>query len=105
MAKKNSYWNENEFVSYEEYAQYGISGNQYEKNWETSHKHGIDSNDMCPLCAKALKEGSYRTMIVKEAPNKVTCYYFNPSVEGTPVKVGNGCFRNLMKAYKAKYNK
>ena len=106
MAKKISFWNEDQFVSYEEYASFGISGDTYCKNYDRSEAQGVAEEDMCPLCAKALKEGSYKTLTTLVAPNGVTKYYFNPNVKGgEQVKVGNGCFKHLMEAYKKKYNK
>lgn len=104
MTRKNSYWNENEFVTYEEYASYGISGEARERNLERSMKLGISNKCMCPLCMKPIKEGSYKILIVPSDTSS-THYYYNPAVVGTPVKIGKGCFQNIMKAYKNKYNK
>lgn len=103
MAKKINYWNENEFVTYEEYADFGISGETYCKNLDRSIAKGVAQSDMCPLCAKALKEGSYKTLTTIIAPNGVTAYYFNPNAQGEQIKVGNGCFKHLMEAYRKKY--
>ena len=104
MTKKISEWKNNEFVTYEEYVMFGISGETRERNLERSNKLGIPEECRCPLCMKPLKEGSYRILIV---PNNTsaTCYYNNSSIIGERVKIGNGCFRNIMKAYKYKYNK
>ena len=102
---KKQEWSENEFVNYEEYAEFGISGDMYCKNLDKSIKKGVPNECMCPLCAKELKEGSYRLMIIKTAPNGTTNYFFNPNVQGQTIKVGNGCYKNLMKAYKEKYKK
>ena len=104
MAKKLAYWDENQFVTYEEYSAYGISGEIRERNLMHSDKLGISEECRCPLCMKQLKEGSYKILIVPNNTN-TTQYYFNPTVKGIPVKIGNGCFKNIMKAYKAKYNK
>lgn len=104
MANKNKFWGSNEFVTYEEYAMFGISGDAYMRNLERSDRLGIPDDCRCPLCAKPLKEGSYKIMITRESPNNgVAEYYYNPDAPGVPTKVGNGCFRNLMKAYNIKY--
>lgn len=106
MTNKNKFWGSNEFVTFEEYANYGISGDSYMRNLERSEKLGVPDECRCPLCAKPLKERSYRIMITRESSvNGVTEYYYNPDVEGTPMKVGNGCYRNLLKAYNDKYIK
>ena len=102
---KNSFWSESEFVTYEEYAYYGISGETYCKNLNRSMSKGVAQSDMCPLCAKPLKEGSYKTLTTLIAPNGTTNYYFNPNVKGEQTKVGNGCFKHIMEAYRAKYGK
>jgi hypothetical protein len=105
MAKKINFWNESEFVNYEEYASFGISGDAYCKNLERSIAKGVAENDRCPLCAKELKEGSYKTLTTLIAPNGTTNYYFNPNVKGEQTKVGNGCFKHIMEAYREKYGK
>lgn len=105
MAKKTNFWNETEFVNYEEYASFGISGDAYCKNLERSIAKGVAQSDMCPLCAKALKEGSYKTLTTLIAPNGTTNYYFNPNAQGEQIKVGNGCFKHIMEAYRKKYGK
>ena len=98
------YWNEDEFVSYEEYATYGISGEARERNLERAHRKGIGFETLCPFCFKELKEGSYKTLIVN-TEGSCSRYYFNPNAKGTPVKIGNGCFKHVTEAYRAKYKK
>jgi len=100
----NKYWNEDEFVSYDEYATYGISGAARERNLERADRKGIGFECLCPFCFKELKEGSYKTLI-DNTEGSCSRYYFNPNAKGTPIKIGNGCFKHLMEAYRAKYNK
>ena len=104
MAKKINFWNENEFVTYEEYASFGISGEMRERNLERSMLKKIDFDELCPFCFKPLKEGSYRVLTVKN--NGTTDYYYNPNVKGgEQVRIGNGCFKHVMEAYRKKYGK
>ncbi len=105
MARTRKFWGVEEFVNYEEYAYYGISGKAFERNMIASQKKGLTIDQTCPFCCKELKEGSYVVMKVVVAPNGVNQYYFNPNAVGKEIKVGLGCFRNLMKAYKDKYGK
>ena len=101
--RKQIMWENDEFVCYDEYAPYGVTGEQYDKNWERSEKLGVCNDDMCPLCAKPLKEGSYRTLFCTNESN--TRYYMSPADGRESIKVGNGCFKRLMEAYKEKYHK
>lgn len=103
MGRTANKWKSTEYVTYEEYAMFGISAAAYDRNFDRSEKLGISEDCRCPLCAKPLKEGSYKTLMTIMQPNGVVRYYNNDEVEGTPIKVGNGCFRNLMKAYNKKY--
>lgn len=105
MANKINFWNENEFVSYEEYASFGISGEMRERNLERSMLKKLNFDQLCPFCFKPLKDGSYKTLITTIGANGATDYYFNPSVKGEQTKVGNGCFKRLIQAYKSKYKK
>ena len=98
------FWKENEFVSYEEYAEFGISGEARERNLERADRKQIGFECLCPLCFKELKEGSYKVLIAN-TDNSCTHYYFNPNAKGTPVKIGKGCFKHIMQAYKEKYGK
>ena len=100
---KNTEWREDEFVTYDEYAYYGISGDTRDRNLERSEKKGYKYEDLCPFCMKPLKEGSYR--ILTYVSTNVGTFYNNANVAGEPVKVGNGCFKHIMQAYKEKYNK
>jgi hypothetical protein len=103
--KLKKFWSETEFVNFEEYADFGMSGKQYDRNYMRSMAQGVAVEDMCPLCAKALKDGSYKILTTTTAPNGTTNYYYNPNVVGEKIKVGNGCFRRLMQAYRKKYEK
>lgn len=105
MARTRKFWGVEEFVSYEEYAYYGISGEALERNMNVAEQKGLTDEQTCPFCSKELKEGSYVVMKVVVAPNGVSRYYFNPNAVGKEIKVGLGCFRNLKKAYKDKYEK
>jgi hypothetical protein len=98
------YWNVDEFVSYEEYAEFGISGEVRDRNLERADKKSIPFGQLCPLCFKELKEGSYKTLIVN-TEGSCSRYYYNPNAKGTPIKIGRGCFKHIMEAYRAKYNK
>ena len=102
---KNNFWNENEFVTYEEYADFGISGEARERNLQRSMFKKLEFDQLCPFCFKPLKEGSYKTLTMVIMPNGCTAYYFNPNVKGEQIKVGNGCFKHIMEAYKYKYGK
>lgn len=103
---KTKFWNENEFVNYEEYASFGISGEMRERNLNRSMGKGMGFGELCPFCFKPLKEGSYKVLIGKVRENGTIDYYYNPNVKGgEEVRVGNGCFRHIMEAYKAKYGK
>lgn len=104
MAKKINFWNENQFVSYEEYANFGISGEMRERNLKSSMLKKLDFDQLCPLCFKPLKDGSYKTLTIVEV-NGTTNYYFNPNVKGKQIKVGNGCFKRLIQAHRYKYEK
>ena len=104
MAKKINFWNENEFVTYEEYASFGISGEVRERNLERAMLKKIDFDELCPFCFKPLKEGSYRVLTAKDSG--ATVYYYNPNVKGgEQVRIGNGCFKHVMEAYRKKYGK
>ena len=105
MAKKNNFWNEIEFVNYEEYASFGISGEMRERNLERSMLKKLDFDQLCPFCFKPLKEGSYKTLTITTSANGTTDYYYNPYVKGEQIKVGNGCFKHVMEAYREKYGK
>lgn len=94
-------WNENEFVTYDEYAYFGISGEQRDRNMFRSDKLGIPEEDRCPFCYKPLKEGSYKTLYYKDINGDT--YFMHPVSGGEPIKVGNGCFKHLNQAYKKKY--
>ena len=106
LSEVNKEWGPDEFVDYDEYANYGVSGDYYLKNSDRADKLGVPEEDRCPLCSKPLKDGSYKTLRTLTDPaSQQTRYYFNQNAPGEPMKVGNGCFRNLTKAYKAKYGK
>lgn len=101
MAKKE--WREDDYVSYEEYVPYGVTGEQYDRNSMRSEKLGLSEDETCPLCAKRLKEGSYRTLYCDTMSNGVERYFKHPGPDRTPVKVGTGCVRRLDEAHAEKY--
>lgn len=102
MTKK--FWNTDEFVTYDEYATYGISGEQRDRNMMKSDKLGVPESDRCPLCFKPLKDGSYKTLYYKDV-NSCDTYFMHPVDGSEPIKVGNGCFKHLNEAYKEKYQR
>lgn len=103
MAKKILFWGETEYVSYEEYAVYGIGGDARERNLTHSINKGLDFEQMCPFCMRELKDGSYVEMWAVEPTSGCTRYYFHPNAKGEKIKIGKGCFKHIMEAYKKKY--
>ena len=103
--RKSKEWQDDEFVDYEEYAAYGVPSDQWERNYNRSIKLGIPQEQRCPFCEKPLKDGSYKTMYHRDGPNGVKQYYRSSALGGTPINVGNGCFKRLQQAYDDKYNK
>jgi len=97
-------WGVDEYVDYEEYAVYGVSGKEYERNSNHCDKLNIPYSQRCPLCGKRLR-GNFKTLKAVTAANGVIRYYNNSNINGENIAVGNGCFKRLIQAYKSKYKK
>ena len=102
------FWGIDEYVDYDEYADFGISGEMRERNIQRALRKGLSLSDekLCPFCFKELKDDSYVEMWCVDVLEYSTRYYFTknqPHPLAHKIKVGKGCFRNLQKAYKLKY--
>ncbi len=102
---KAQQWQQDEFVDYDEYAYFGVGFDYRERNWNHCMKNNIPESEICPLCSRQLKEGSYRMVGVTTDRNYCTRYYLNPPEGMERIKVGEGCIKRLVQAYKKKYGK
>ncbi len=103
--KPKPQWKPDEYITWEEYQYFcNHSADFFDRNWEKAKRNNVPDEWCCSCChAEISKErANYQYMKYKDV-NGSTAWFYNDSVDGETVRVGNSCFKYLQAAHKQKY--
>lgn len=102
MAKLEQ-WHDDEFVNYDEYAQFCNHSYEWtERNRQSCDRRGVPHDNRCPFCEKELKRG-WTLLYIDNTPHNERGssprYYSTPGPGRMPIKVGRTCLKAFEAAH------